>query len=149
MDLNRLIVSGLGIGFLPKAPGTWGSLLAVFIFLGLARLSFLSQVLVVVGISIIGVYSAGKIAKETGEKDPKLVVIDEIAGQLLALVGFPPKPLVLLTGFLIFRLLDIIKPPPIQYLERLPGGLGIMADDLLAGLVTNLILQIFIPILLS
>ncbi len=148
MDLNRLIASGLGIGLLPKAPGTWGALLAVFLFLTLGRLSFFFQLLVVVCISTIGIYSAGKVAKDLGQEDPQLVVIDEIAGQLLALIGFPQRPLILLTAFLIFRLLDIIKPPPIRCVERLPGGLGIMADDLVAGLLTKLILYIFSPILL-
>ncbi len=145
MNISRFIATGLGSGYLPKAPGTWGSLLAVFAFIFLAKLSLVLQVLVVVIISLVGIYTANKVAKEEGKKDPKMVVIDEIAGQFLALIGLSPRPFILLSAFFLFRALDIIKPPPVRQLERLPGGVGIMADDLMAGLLTNLILRLLAP----
>ncbi len=147
MNITKFIATGLGSGFLPKAPGTWGSLLAVFVFLFWAKWSLGYQVLLVVIVSLVGIYAADQVAKEEGKKDPKIVVIDEIAGQFLALIGLSPRPLVLLSAFFLFRILDILKPPPVRQLERLPGGLGIMADDLMAGLLTNVILRFLAPFL--
>ncbi len=145
MNIAKFIATGLGSGFLPKAPGTWGSLGAILVFIFWAKWPLKDQILLVVIVSLVGIYTADQVAKEEGEKDPKIVVIDEIAGQFLALIGLSPRPLILLSAFFLFRILDILKPPPVRQLERLPGGFGIMADDLMAGLLTNLILRLLAP----
>ncbi|HEX5854867.1 MAG TPA: phosphatidylglycerophosphatase A [Thermoanaerobaculia bacterium] len=143
--MTTLVATWFGVGFLPVAPGTWGSLAAIPIahlvaFLagawGLAGFAL--------GIAMIGVHAAGETARLRGILDPPEVVVDEVAGQSIALL--PVYALVrseavglriaaVLTVFALFRFLDVWKPGPIGWLERLPGGWGIMADDLLGGAV--------------
>ena len=89
----------------------------------------------------VGIWAADRTARLAGSKDPRHVVVDEIAGQLVTLAFLPLTPRVLIAGFLVFRVLDVWKPWPADRLEGLPGGSGIMADDLMAGLYGNLILQ--------
>jgi len=127
------------IGFLPPCPGTWATLEAVLIFWFFKDLSILNQLIIIAGISIIGIISSHFTSKILKQKDPDLVVIDEVAGVWLALVG---KTFLweFILGFIIFRAIDILKPFPIKKFEKLPGGLGIMIDDLIAGIFTNLIL---------
>jgi len=126
MWLVRWIALGLGTGLLPKAPGTWGALLGVFLFWGLSRATLPLQIALVVALSALGAYCAGKVARALGQKDPKAVVIDEVAGQIVALLGHPTSAPVLFAGFVLFRLFDILKPPPVRQAERLSGGMGII-----------------------
>ena len=91
--------------------------------------------------TVLGFTCAGAIARSTGDDDPSIVVIDETAGQMVALLFHVLTWRTLMAGFVLFRLFDIIKPPPICRLERLPGGTGIMVDDLAAGLLANLVLH--------
>jgi phosphatidylglycerophosphatase A len=90
---------------------------------------------------VLGLWAAGRAEALFGEKDPGRVVIDEIAGQMVALLFIRPTALVLLAAFFLFRVMDVLKPWPARRLEDLPGGSGIMADDLMAGLYANLILH--------
>lgn len=143
--ISILLSSGFGVGYSPYAPGTCGSILGLLIFLCLNMTRYHSltfQVMCAILLSIIGIMTAGMTSRILGVKDPSLVVIDEITGMFISLIGHFPTVLNLLIGFFLFRLLDIYKPFPIRDMERLKGGLGIMADDILAGVITNICLCI-------
>lgn len=137
-----------GTGFLPIAPGTWGSAVAIPFVEASYRLMGLAGIaLFALAVGSIGIVTAGRAARARGIEDPSEVVIDEVAGQALALLGvyaFCPmnhrSPVFLglvVAAFLVFRVVDVVKPGPVGWMERLPGGLGIMADDLLGGLLTG------------
>ncbi len=141
--LAKLISTFFFVGLLPKAPGTWGSfaaLLPVWIFYkpGLFWYS-------VAGLSLflVGVWAADLYSKQVGKKDPDEVVIDEVIGVWAVFLFVEPTLVNLLVGAILFRVFDILKPPPIGWFERLGGGLGIMADDLVAGIITGLVLYSF------
>ncbi|MBK9241014.1 MAG: phosphatidylglycerophosphatase A [Acidobacteria bacterium] len=123
-----------GVGFFPVAPGTVGSAVGVVIYMLTRGWTPMAQFAVLAGITIVGIWAASVAEVALKREDPGPVVIDEVAGQLLTLflTGVAWKGAIV--GFLIFRVLDIIKPPPARQFERLHGGLGIMADDLMAGL---------------
>ncbi len=140
------LATGLGIGWLRPAPGTWGSLWGVLLAWLVAPLAEpWGLVLAGVVVALIGVPICAAAADRLKAKDPGMIVWDEISGQLLAFTFLPASaignPWYLLLGFLLFRLLDITKPPPAKQLERLPHGWGIMADDWLAGLYAAAILH--------
>jgi len=135
-----------GAGRVPVAPGTAGSVVGVGLFLLIARAPGLFQVAVVVAVALAGVWASTRAAEVFGAKDPGQVVIDEVAGQLVTLVFTGVTLGGALVGFLVFRFLDIVKPWPANRFERLPGGVGIMADDLMAGLYGNLLLQAAVAI---
>ena len=128
-----------GAGYFPVAPGTVGSAVGVAVYLLLPR-GWLIPVTVVV--TLVGIWAAGEAARHFAREDPGPVVVDEVAGQLLTLLftGVGLRGAVL--GFLLFRILDIVKPWPANRFERLPGGVGIMADDLMAGLYGNVLMQL-------
>ncbi len=128
------LASGFGAGYLPVAPGTWGSLAALPLHWLFSRLSPTGYGIALAVTVALGVASAGAAEKILDRPDPGLVVIDEIAGMLVALAPFEPSLVTWTAGFLLFRLFDIVKPFPVGWLDtRLHGGLGIMADDLAAG----------------
>jgi phosphatidylglycerophosphatase A len=143
--VTTVVATWFGVGFLPAAPGTWGSLAAIPVAYLVAFLSGawgLSAF--ALGITLIGVHAAGETARLRGAGDPPEIVVDEVAGQSIALL--PVYALVpagatflrigaALSAFLLFRVLDVWKPGPIGIVERLPRGWGIMADDVLAGAV--------------
>ncbi len=141
-DLPLLVATLGGLGRAPLAPGTLGSLagLALAGGLGLAGGPWLVAA-GAVAVSCIGVWAAGLAEARLARRDPPAVVVDEVAGQLVSLLFLPLSPAAFAAGFLLFRLLDIFKPYPIRRLERLAGGSGIMADDLLAGVYANLLQQ--------
>jgi len=137
-----LLATGFGAGYGPIAPGTWGSVPGLAFVWGLDRLG--GHWAVLGGASffaVAGVWAAGRAEALLGEKDPGRVVVDEIAGQMVALVFLPVTARVLFVAFLLFRALDVLKPWPAHRLEDLSGGSGIMADDLMVGLYANLILR--------
>jgi len=137
------IATGAHSGFLPKAPGTWGSAVGVLLWLLIGRLDLLPLLIVIGVLFIIGVFSAGAAEKILDRGDPPQVVIDEVVGQLIALIAVPLQPGPIVLSFLLFRFFDILKPFPIGWIDRhLHGGLGIMLDDIIAGLYTLLILQL-------
>ena len=138
--LNRLAVffaSVFYIGFIPGAPGTYGSLAAaaVLYFIGqYGNWPHPAALLAGAGIvTLLGVPASALASKKAGDEDPSFVVIDEVAGQMLAFFCVPFSIVNIVLGFLAFRVFDIFKPWPIRKLEPLPHGIGIMADDLLAG----------------
>ena len=158
-DYLALAIATCGVGYLPIAPGTWGSLVGVGVYLAVrgALMTFLfdnalefrlnlfhlyytivaCEIFVLLLICWLGVWAANRTEALVGRKDPGVVVVDEVAGQFIALL---PVPFVIeqawwsaIVAFFLFRLFDIIKPYPARRLESLPGGMGIMADDLIAG----------------
>jgi len=130
-----LIATGIGVGYLPVASGTWGSLVALPIHFLLTRLGT-GGYLVALGLLVfVAVGSAGAAEKILDRADPSAVVIDEIAGMLVTLAPFQPGVLTWGAGFLLFRFFDIVKPFPVRWFDRhIHGGIGIVADDLVAGL---------------
>lgn len=133
-----LIATGLGVGFSPIMPGTVGALWGLPLSWALAQLSLAAQIPIIVLLCIAGIPICTAAAKEIGRKDPGSVVLDEYASLpitfLLVPVELMSSPWVLASGFVLHRVFDISKPPPIDRLEKLPDGLGIMADDWVAAI---------------
>lgn len=150
--IAALAVSTVGVGYLPLAPGTWGSLVGVAIYFGYAgivssigsNLRFALTAVLLLLIVMIGIWAASKTAEIMGGKDPQIVVVDEVMGQLLAFafVPFTTGLATLIVGFVLFRLFDIVKPYPVKQFEQLPGGIGICADDLVAGVYAGVLLAV-------
>jgi len=142
--LFMTIATGFGAGYLPKAPGTWGSLLALPLHFFLRQLAPGHYALALGGIFFLAVITAGQAEKILDRKDPGVVVIDEVIGMLITLIGAPNNPLIWLLGFGLFRFFDIFKPYPIRIIDqRINGGMGIVLDDVLAGMYSLIVLQIF------
>lgn len=127
-----------GVGRLPLAPGTWGSLAVVPLWWLVRPQGLGAYSLLVLTVTLAGFMSAGGAAELLGRRDHPAIVIDEAAGQLLALAWLAPSWPAVLVGFFLFRVLDILKPWPLRALEHLPGSLGVMADDLAAGALAGL-----------
>jgi phosphatidylglycerophosphatase A len=134
-----LVATFFGIGRLRPGPGTWGSAATVLIWAALAHrlapsLRMPAAIALAVLVTLIGIPAATQVARGSGTKDPQFVVIDEVAGQLVALIAVPLAWKSFLAGFILFRAFDIVKPPPVRQLEALPEGAGIVLDDVAAGL---------------
>jgi len=137
------IATGFGVGTLPRAPGTWGSLLALPLHALLSRLAPGHHAMALAMIFLVAVLSAGAAEKILDRKDPGVVVIDEVMGMLITLIAVPANALAWLLGFGLFRFFDILKPWPIRSIDqRLNGGLGIVLDDVMAGLYALAALQL-------
>lgn len=174
LDYLSLIVTTFGVGYLPLAPGTWGSMVGVGIYLAVAGTvatvslgfkihisglgwepysSWVHAVILIAFLlfTLLGVWAAGRATELLGNSDPSQAVVDEIIGQLIVFlfvpfgIGWP----MILAGFLLFRLFDIWKPYPIDYLQVLPGGIGVCADDILAGVYAGVCLSVIYAISLS
>jgi phosphatidylglycerophosphatase A len=132
---SRILATFFGIGLFPVAPGTLASAVAVLIYkLALHELAWPLYLLLLAALIPVGAAAAAAYASELGRPDPGRIVVDEVCGQLLALALFPDGWIPLAISFALFRVFDIIKPWPIRRLENIPGGWGIMADDIGAGL---------------
>lgn len=138
------IATWFGCGYSPWAPGTCGSLGALVPAILLARAGWRPVWFAALAVAALpaAVWSAGRFAKAAGKKDPQQVVVDEVVGQWIALAGAASlaRWTVWLAAFALFRLMDIWKPAPVRQLEALPGGYGIVADDVMAGLYAALVL---------
>lgn len=131
----HFLALGFGSGLAPKAPGTFGTLAAVPLFLLVAPLSSPLYLLLLLLMSVAGIYICGKAAEDAGVPDHGAIVWDEFVGFLITMFLIPITWQSLLVGFLLFRLFDIFKPWPISYLDKnCHGGLGIMLDDIVAGI---------------
>jgi len=130
------ITTAAGVGLLPVAPGTWGSLFTLPIaYIIVLNISSYYLILLSVAVFLVGSWAAGAYVRRTGREDPGEAVIDEVAGQLLTLALVPPGVVAYALGFLVFRVLDIVKPFPADWCDRnVKGGVGVMADDMVAGL---------------
>jgi phosphatidylglycerophosphatase A len=141
--LSRLLATFFGLGFVPLAPGTAASAAAAIGYMqGLHSLAWPLYASLVVLLFFAGAAAAGRYASELGRPDPGRIVVDEVCGQLIALAFLPGEWLAVGIAFALFRFFDIIKPGPIRKLERLPGGWGIMADDVAAGLAAAVLARL-------
>jgi len=135
-DPGHLLALGFGSGLAPRAPGTFGTLVAVPVYLLCAQLPLVTYLSVVVAAFVLGVYLCGRTARALGVHDHPGIVWDEVVGYLLTMAWAPSGWLWVVLGFIFFRLFDILKPWPIRVLDRsVHGGLGIMIDDALAGVL--------------
>lgn len=142
-----LVATWFGLGTLRPGPGTWASAVAALMWWAVATMipSAWHAIILVVLIAIAvvtGIRAATMVARASGEKDPQMVVIDEVAGQWISLLFAPLTWKTVLLGFILFRGFDILKPPPVRQLERLPEGTGIVADDLAAGGLALVVMQL-------
>lgn len=152
MNIKKLILSCFGLGFLPVAPGTWGSMPAVAMFL---VLHYFYPAAIICGTAIVAAMIissafcllwAGEAEKLWNEKDPRWIVIDEFAGQCVALLPiavinrmvYPAA----IAAFIFFRIFDVLKPSPVRECELIDGSCGILGDDIVAGLMAGVLLQI-------
>ncbi len=134
------------VGFVPFAPGTFGSAVGLVVYAAVsAANSWAIEAIALAVIVAVGIWSANHVERELG-KDPGAVVIDEVAGMLVTLAFIDASVTAALAGFFIFRLLDVIKPPPARRLEDLHGGPGIVLDDVMAGIYSNLALRALIAL---
>jgi phosphatidylglycerophosphatase A len=140
--IGVLLATAGGVGYSPFAPGTAGSAAGLVVYALTWSLAPGWQIAIVVAVSVVGLWAAGVAARHFGREDPGEVVIDEVAGQLVTLLLTGAGLGEAAAGFLLFRVLDVVKPWPAGRFERLPGGLGIMADDLMAGVYGNLALRL-------
>jgi phosphatidylglycerophosphatase A len=138
-----------GAGLLQPGPGTYGSVAAVLLWYGAAHIFHPSRLALAIGtalaalaITLLGIRASTIVARESGREDPGYVVIDEVAGQLIALIAVAADWRHAVISLLLFRIFDILKPPPVRQLERLPEGTGIMMDDVAAGILALLCAQL-------
>ena len=134
------------LGKLPFSPGSWGSLGALLLWL-LLPVTFSIHFSVIIILFVLGVYSSNKMAEDLADHDPSEVVIDEAVGMGISLFMLPHSFELYLLAFIFFRVFDIFKPSFIYHIQNLPGGWGIMMDDVLAGIITWLICQGLLTIL--
>jgi phosphatidylglycerophosphatase A len=142
--MNRLavwIATSGPAGYAPIAPGTFGSLVGVGVYLLIAGWSLQAQIVAALVVSAVGLWASTIASRHFDRSDPSEVVIDEVAGQVVTLVGLGSGGTTLVLGFLLFRALDIIKPWPANRFEKLHGGRGIMADDLMAAVYGQILLR--------
>ena len=150
-DLIALAIATCGVGYLPLAPGTFGSLVGVGLFWLLVEMNPLVIVAAILAVTFAGIWAGTKIEQLSGRKDPGKVVVDEVAGQMIALfplILFARWSIVTVTlSFILFRFFDIVKPYPANRLQDLDGGKGIMFDDLVAGVYGAVVVSIILRIL--
>ena len=146
MQFHRLISTGFGIGYFGKGAGSISAAAVCIFWYSLqagAMLPSAFSIWITLLITTLGIWTAGKMEPEWG-KDHNRVVIDEISGMCITLLFVPVSLKYIITGFILFRFFDIVKPLFIRRLESLPGGWGVMADDVLAGVYSNIILQLLV-----
>jgi phosphatidylglycerophosphatase A len=143
------VATFFGVGRIKPGPGTWSSLATVLLWAVLSGVlpagwAVPANIALAALAIAVGIPAATKIVRASGVKDPQFVVIDETAGQLITLIGAPLAWKSFLAGFILFRVFDIVKPPPVRQLERLPEGTGIMVDDVAAGLYGLVVMQLLL-----
>jgi phosphatidylglycerophosphatase A len=138
------IATAGGAGFAPVAPGTFGSAVGLAIFFLTRHWPLWTQLTGVLVVSVVGIWACGEAARHFQRHDPGQAVVDEVAGQWLSCLATVAAAGTagLVTAFVLFRAFDIVKPWPVRRFESLPSGLGIMADDLAAGVYANIVLQL-------
>src|ERR1700761_8945572 len=144
-----MIATLFGIGHLQPGSGTWASVVTVLLWWAAScwlphGWQMAAALLASAAITLIGIPASTVVERESGTEDPGFVVIDEVAGQMIALIGVPVHWKYLVAGFILFRSFDIMKPFPLRRLENLPHGTGIMMDDVGAGLYALVLLQIWL-----
>jgi phosphatidylglycerophosphatase A len=139
--LAFVFATGFGSGYSPFAPGTAGTAVGLLFVWGMSFMDLTGQVVFTVVVSVLAMIAADIVAKSIGLKDPGLVVADEIAGMMVTMIAVPITVKSALIGFVLFRVMDVVKPPPARQFEQFKGGVGIVADDLMAGVYANLVLR--------
>jgi len=144
-----LVATFFGIGRLRPGPGSWGSAVTILLWWLASRWiapgwQSMAAILLAFAVVVVGIPAATAVSRASGLKDPQFVVIDEVAGQLITLIAVAVSWKSALLGFILFRGFDIVKPPPVRQLERLPDGLGIVMDDVGAGLYALAIMQVLL-----
>jgi phosphatidylglycerophosphatase A len=145
VNMNRFVLflaAGFGAGYIPVAPGTAGTLVAIPIFLVLSSIPFPLYELTLITFFFLSSWISDQAQRHFGKKDDPKIVIDEMMGFLITMLWIPKTTLFIILGFFLFRFFDIVKPPPIRLLERARGGFGVVLDDVMAGVYSNIILQI-------
>ena len=149
IDYLALAIATCGVGYLPLIPGTFGSLVGVGIFLLLSRTT-VGLVVSIVAVIVAGIWAGSRTEALAGRKDPGKIVVDEVAGQLIAtlpLVFFTQWSIAaVMVSFVLFRFFDIVKPYPANRLQDLEGGVGVMCDDLVAGVYAAVFVTIFMKV---
>jgi len=147
-----LVATFFGVGYLRPGPGTYASAITILLWWGASH--FVAhqwlvpvEILAALGITLLGIPPSTVVARESGRTDPGFVVIDEVAGQMISLIAVPLDWKYLLASFILFRGFDIAKPFPLRRLERLPGGTGIMMDDVGAGVYALALLQLWLHLI--
>ena len=140
-NLAYIFATVFGVGFFPVAPGTAATVAGIGLvaLLGSNTALYIS---IIMGLLVLGVPVCTYLEKQIGRADPGILVIDEVVGVMIALIGLPLSWPVAIVGFFLFRAFDMFKIYPINRLESLPGGFGIMMDDVMAGLYTNIVLHL-------
>ena len=140
--VSRLLATAFFIGYIPVAPGTFGSVLGLLLYFFLPQSESLWFLLIIGLLFFLGVWASGRFENVTGVKDDQVIVIDEVVGTLVTLFAFEKNLPWLVLGFIFFRLFDIWKPPPVRLMEKVPGGWGVMLDDVMAGIYGLLALRL-------
>jgi phosphatidylglycerophosphatase A len=144
-----LTATFFGIGHMRPGPGTWAAAATMLLWAALAHalpypLRTPSLIGLAIVVTLVGIPAATRVAQASAKKDPSFVVIDEVAGQLISLIAGPLEWKTFLAGFILFRVFDILKPPPVRQLERLPEGTGIVLDDVAAGIYALVVMQLLL-----
>ena len=143
LKISEWIATCFKVGYLPLAPGTWGSIFAILLWwIFIKDLNLYVFGVVIVLFFIIGIVTSNIVINELDDNDPSHIIIDELVGQWLALLFLPKGLINIAIAFILFRFFDIIKPWPISVIEKLPKGLGVMSDDLIAGFITLVLIQV-------
>ena len=143
-----LLATGFGSGLLPRAPGTWGTLAAIPLYVLISGFDMATYLITYLSLFLIGILICKKATQVLKTHDHPSIVWDEIVGYLITMYSIPQHWTLVIAGFILFRLFDILKPWPIKMVDRtVKGGLGIMLDDVIAGAAANIILQIGIVVL--
>jgi phosphatidylglycerophosphatase A len=142
--LIKLLATGFGAGLAPVAPGTTGTLVGVLICLIFFPLHWLPRLLIVIFLLVLAIYIAERAEQVYRKKDDQRIVIDEIAGFQVAMLPVAITGLHLLVGFVLFRIFDILKPFPLRDLQKMPGGLGIVLDDVAAGVYAGAVMLLLV-----
>jgi phosphatidylglycerophosphatase A len=140
--LILFFATGFGAGFSPIVPGTMGTLIAIPIYYFISSISFPLYELTLVAFFFFSSWVAGQAEKYWEKKDDRRIVIDEIMGFLVTMLWVTKTPLTIVSGFVLFRFFDILKPFPIRHLERVKSGFGVVLDDVLAGIYSNILLHL-------
>lgn len=143
LKISEWIATCFKVGYLPFAPGTWGSVFAILLWWVLLKdlNTYIFGAIIIIFL-LIGIVVSNIIIDQSGDHDPSYIIIDELVGQWLALFLIPDGFFNIAISFILFRFFDIIKPWPIRLIEKLPKGLGVMSDDLTAGLITLVLIQV-------
>jgi len=146
MDIRSFVMKQIatvgGIGFFPFASGTVGTVPAALL-VWLVPLPVPVYLALTLAVTVLGIIASSEVEAVMGKKDPGCIVVDEFAGYLVAMAFLPPTTGYVIAAFFLFRAFDVIKPPPINGLQKLKGGFGVVVDDLAAGLATNIVLHLW------